>query len=825
MDNAIPLTLEEIANWQLKTSETTNSSVWAEIPSFQRGRVWSPAQIEVLWDSLMRGIPIGALSLLPIEGSERYGGGRFAPGKLHGFWVVDGQQRSTAIAVGFSEFPNVNEPILWLDINPDRSKARRRKYYFYVTTPGRPWGYGITNGNDERKSESVSTDEYRKVLFEELKWTSGLGSKPDTFKLWPVKAGLPVPFCELRRLKRLSVQRDGWLNELLKCEGGWVKHFEKILKEHADDEHFSERIKDEIEFALEGLDRVDSTKTIGLITTGSLSGDEQGESSEADENSNIAVYFSRLNQGGTSPKREDLDYSILKSILPELSALDGYAKELMHPSRMASIAMLTYASRQKWKGSIGRSEIYKLQFDENFKVFILSSSGKGVSPFMDAIHEVLSWIEFREDNDFAFPRALCSSLAKERPALFRLLILMARVSKNRGWVVDRRKIVAFVSLTWWFGVDSALDYASAYERLLGTQTFNDAFRILQGWAAQQTERGAFDIPPRVGDFEAIVRAAEAGDPDQIKRNRNPVGHGVGLNRIWGWTSAEGRAFLLYACRKYLEKSFHSYDPESAVWNEDDRPWDYDHIFPQRWLQSGSGNRFGDFHDVVFEFIMSIGNIAPVPFSLNRSWHDAPPREYLEDDNSLVYVDFRDGSGKPVPFSLEKPKHHIEDSWELACSLAYVTGRRWMALCEEWYKLPVDDFLSGMLDEERKERIDNYCEHLRNMGLVPRIVYHWVDGLQYDVVNPYDWSRPWLACGVTGTFDSGDKKIRCFLSIAINETSCYVGIRKHPEDATFNATGNDWADGWVYCGTVKEGADAFLSRFKAYFQDGKFSLDI
>ena len=131
MDNAIPLTLEEIANWQLKTSETTNSSVWAEIPSFQRGRVWSPAQIEVLWDSLMRGIPIGALSLLPIEGSERYGGGRFAPGKLHGFWVVDGQQRSTAIAVGFSEFPNVNEPILWLDINPDRSKARRRKYYFY----------------------------------------------------------------------------------------------------------------------------------------------------------------------------------------------------------------------------------------------------------------------------------------------------------------------------------------------------------------------------------------------------------------------------------------------------------------------------------------------------------------------------------------------------------------------------------------------------------------------------------------------------------------------------------------------------------------------
>ena len=73
MNNAIPLTLKEIADWQLTTRDKVSpSAYWAKMPSFQRGLVWSPAQIEVLWDSLMRGIPIGALSLLPIEGNERF---------------------------------------------------------------------------------------------------------------------------------------------------------------------------------------------------------------------------------------------------------------------------------------------------------------------------------------------------------------------------------------------------------------------------------------------------------------------------------------------------------------------------------------------------------------------------------------------------------------------------------------------------------------------------------------------------------------------------------------------------------------------------------
>lgn len=72
-ENTVVLTLKQIADWQLSSRDKiAKGACWAEMPSFQRGLVWKPAQIEVLWDSLMRGIPIGALSLLPIEGNERF---------------------------------------------------------------------------------------------------------------------------------------------------------------------------------------------------------------------------------------------------------------------------------------------------------------------------------------------------------------------------------------------------------------------------------------------------------------------------------------------------------------------------------------------------------------------------------------------------------------------------------------------------------------------------------------------------------------------------------------------------------------------------------
>lgn len=56
------------------------------LPTVQRGFVWRPSQIENLWDSLLRGYPIGAFVFAPTDSST--------------LELLDGQQRLTAICLG-----------------------------------------------------------------------------------------------------------------------------------------------------------------------------------------------------------------------------------------------------------------------------------------------------------------------------------------------------------------------------------------------------------------------------------------------------------------------------------------------------------------------------------------------------------------------------------------------------------------------------------------------------------------------------------------------------------------------------------------------------
>lgn len=817
-ENTVVLTLKQIADWQLSSRDNIEKGAcWAEMPSFQRGLVWKPAQIEVLWDSLMRGIPIGALSLLPIEGNERFQTGKVDTNLSEAYWVVDGQQRSNAIALGFKPFPDKNESILWLDMLPDRSKRTRRKFFFYVTTPGRPWGYRVTSGNDERIVENVSTDEYRRVLRDELKWDREMGSKPPTYKLWPVKAKLPVPFSKLRefllpkgKLRETLASNDigNFLTSILAEETEWARHFQRCWNQNGDE--CRARFDEELHFVKDGLSRVSDTKTIGLIAYGGLSGDEN-ETQEADENSNLAVYFSRLNQGGTPPGREDLDYSILKSIVPELCVIDDFAKELMHPSRLANIAMLTYFSQKKkggtsakkWKDTLSRSDIYKLQFDEDFKQFIGDCT---LSRFNRAMTMVRNWLTVDQSNEFRLPVVIFSSMAKDEPRLFRLLILLALLQEEYVFHIDRRMLITFVLIVSWFGNDECLEYDLLYDRLQNELAAKDVTHILSKWIGVEIEmepvinKHTILIPPRMKDFEKILETLAKKDLDSIEKDWSPIGYANGLNRLWEWTSSSGRSFLLYTCRNYLDKVFKDYNPASAIWNEDDRPWDYDHIIPQDWLITGRGKSQGPFHRVVSKFLMSIGNIAPVPFSLNRSWHNAPPGNYLESDNELVFVDFCGIDCKRPSFVDERPKKgcQLEDKSELACNFAYMTATRWISLYKEWLRLPVFDLLTKAADEWRIKKLEAVRQFFKTRGGA-RFVYLWSDGKQYALEENWDWTRPRIACGVNVFFQRTKQKVeRCFLSVCTQKNKSYndcfeVGLRRRPEsDIPFDEQ-NEW---WI-----------------------------
>ena len=75
--------LNEIASWVEDNSDV-------EIPALQRGLVWKPNQVELLWDSILRGFPIGSFMLSETDKQQ------------NSYYLMDGQQRFNAIAIGYN---------------------------------------------------------------------------------------------------------------------------------------------------------------------------------------------------------------------------------------------------------------------------------------------------------------------------------------------------------------------------------------------------------------------------------------------------------------------------------------------------------------------------------------------------------------------------------------------------------------------------------------------------------------------------------------------------------------------------------------------------
>ncbi|MHC5354711.1 GmrSD restriction endonuclease domain-containing protein [Myroides sp. LJL115] len=130
--------LQEIANWQL---DQDNSKV--TLPSIQRGFVWKPKQVEDLWDSIMRGYPIG--SFLLSQNGQKYD-------------LMDGQQRSTSIFIGYHN-PYADShnhktwslkkiPVLWIDLKPTNI-SNTSKFSFRLITSSHPWGYQAKDNNQK----------------------------------------------------------------------------------------------------------------------------------------------------------------------------------------------------------------------------------------------------------------------------------------------------------------------------------------------------------------------------------------------------------------------------------------------------------------------------------------------------------------------------------------------------------------------------------------------------------------------------------------------------------------------------------------------------
>ncbi len=104
---------------QLKVREIVKRAVSkdVDIPEFQREFVWDPEQVKLLAESLYRDYPVGSFLLWD---SSAYQESKTAQGSQASLWIVDGQQRTTALCLLLGR-----KPYWWPDAQ-DWNKTLKR---------------------------------------------------------------------------------------------------------------------------------------------------------------------------------------------------------------------------------------------------------------------------------------------------------------------------------------------------------------------------------------------------------------------------------------------------------------------------------------------------------------------------------------------------------------------------------------------------------------------------------------------------------------------------------------------------------------------------
>ena len=770
---AFPVRLSELA------IGLKSSNPFFTIPKVQRGLVWNSTRCEVLWDSILRGFPIGAISVRPT--------------KDYRWELFDGQQRTNAASLGYADWPtDKNMPILWIDISPVKLCGRR--FVLMVTTPAHPWGYELSD--DEKTDNRLKTWEQKEAVDRIGKaWEnySKRGARPYTRELWPVKAHMPMPFSLLRQYiescpNDLKIEFHSFLEY---CKRNFSKHNWMRFLSIKD---ASPQSWDEIVRAIRDLPK---------YVVIALNGDSVA-------NDDLGLYFKRMNKQGMEPDDEEIQYSLLKSVLPCLKDLDVLAEEnCTRPAWLANIAIRFWLSKNegwKWHPNVSRNDIqYVESHKDGFANFIKNDMPSLLSKLYKILVKrndgLLVW-HLRELYKHGYGSDLALYLLKE--------LTLKRPTDH---------FVALVTIILWFGND----ISKCAKNLWTSGSIQDGlFHAIQCGAMARV----FTIDEVRGWAERIKNKLEQSDwGDGDSFIFDPY-IGQAIECIWkGFHGGTGCSFLLFACRKFMNDYFEGYNISSPEWREQNRPWDYDHILPQDWVGT---NRVSGYSYVVRKFLWSVGNSAPLPFSLNRGKNANPPDNYpdrtMKSSNNL-HIDV----AMTNQFGLDRRNYdRLDRNKSASKNFIKTTLDRIVRMVADWY---------NACDVGQVVRFDN-CNDIRREffeGLkqtldecIGEASIWFVNGdKQYPISKPLDWARPWLSCGVQGVVRQKDgTAIRCLLGVASDGNMVEVGIRRHPEENSI--PGDEWwyanETGSTYtCDSIQTAKiDAVIARLKELRDECSYS---
>jgi hypothetical protein len=636
-------TLQDIAGWQLNAAQSE-----VELPLIQRGFVWKPKQVEDLWDSILRGYPIGSFLL-----------SRTKNGK---FYLMDGQQRATSIFIGyFNPFNSSGAtktwaikgelPVAWIDLNPEH-KPDINKFLIRLTTRSHPWGYQVVFNNQKLSMSDRHTawELFKKHPDNTAKgYTSFKNSTVFPFDCW-----FPLPisfFIEATTVDEIIEKAEKWLPNYFYTKGKKFTNKSEFI------DLLKEKLSDNISEILKSIERIRETKIIANII------DEEvlKEETELDN----PTLFVRMNSSGTTLTGDDLIYSIYKSTFPDVKALiEKIGMDFVMPTQVLSLVSRIAASDlngeyakkmnvKDFQGKIKKNDEFKNKLKELIKRNEAEPS-TAETLFKQAT-EILSC----KNNCLLkgeIPPIIIKTLIRKNQDLFLFLVYWLYINSKRVELTDNTKlrILAKLFSFAWFGF---IDIRQLWKNVKNQSFWNEPLNELI-WCNEDEKHGIhFLIEPQLLQNYYLQPQVEKGFIDNTQ-DKWSLQRGADKELIGYFNSVKfpcdtydttnkyfwkfiqkiqhNKQLILFAQRDYINSTFGDFNQMDEIENTN-VPWDWDHIYPSEWVYNQK-----NCHPGIRDWNNTNGNLRAISLEHNRSRSNRQSPKDISDSKEREYSFIQDG---------------------------------------------------------------------------------------------------------------------------------------------------------------------------------------
>lgn len=717
--------LTEIKEWYKSNSEL--------IPEIQRDLVWAPKQIVMLWDSILRGFPIG--SFIIVQNGD---------GKLQ---ILDGQQRINAIAQGFGTYVCSNEEqtekkepdlVLWLDLDGKVKETETKLFPLMITTKSHPWGY---DNNDE--CSKLSSEDRRNSLMKfygnNVKCEMIYNIDISLYDTWPYKAKMPIPLHII--LNHINEENE--------------EEFANMILEEFKTSKYSIRLETNEEW----LNHLKKYHQVFFKLNDYTIGNPTISNSIFESNRNdLEILFQRINRGGTNITEDDLAYSTIKAYFggEKIKSHDSAVINFISPAKLARLIFRIVDSLDKdsFVGNFDEKKIRVYSKNEDFK--------KRISEYYNNIEHTIKLIEsvFDECN---IPKVLRVEIANKTTELYMLLVYLAIQDKN--FCKNSRFICGFIFYLKWFCDNQSLAVNTIKKHIKNKDFEESNFKSAISEIIGLNILTPLIFPDQLNNlFKIEVHDNWTPSCKYTLDFWNRIKENVGL--------------LLFYQRDFINRTFKKYNPTNSKLWDDNCPWDYDHIVPQNWFCNYSNNKpFARFNK---DWKDNIGNKAAIPFEINRAKSDKAEWEYYKAENLL---------NKEVIDTLCYITPEFNSNRDMAESFANFSFRRCCSIYEDCYKtlfkqLSLSHDNLTPLAKERKEKFEEIQKKTNNCHFY-YVTRDYSRELPVESSDNWEWNMPWMSCGVIikGIYYVA---LTCYLDYKNDngpQLLFEIGIRRCPENLT------------------------------------------